>query len=206
LEKTASPLNLNTNIEMKETTPTAAIENVPQAADKMPYIQRDLSWLSFNYRVLQEAKDPSVPLLERLKFLAIYSSNLDEFFRVRVAQHRNLIRISKKTKKELSYNPKQLLKEILKIVNKQQQEFSEIFEQDITHELRQHDVHLLRRAHLNKEQQAFVEAYFQDNLLPFVQPVLLVKDKIRVFLNNAALYLTVALQPKSAERFFAAFY
>jgi polyphosphate kinase len=183
---------------MEEIASTPTIENVPQAADKMPYIQRDLSWLSFNYRVLQEAKDPSVPLLERLKFLAIYSSNLDEFFRVRVAQHRNLIRISKKTKKELSYNPKQLLKEILKIVSEQQVEFSHIFEHDITNELRNHDVHLLRRTNLNKEQQKFVEAYFQDNLLPFVQPVLLVKDKIRVFLNNAALYMTVALQSKES--------
>ena len=50
-----------------------------------PFVHRDISWLSFNYRVLQEAKDPSVPLLERVKFLAIYSSNLDEFFRIRVA-------------------------------------------------------------------------------------------------------------------------
>ncbi|MDZ7877715.1 MAG: polyphosphate kinase 1 [Saprospiraceae bacterium] len=173
-------------------------ENAPEVAERMPYTQRDISWLSFNYRVLQEAKDPSVPLLERLKFLAIYSSNLDEFFRVRVAQHRNLIRISKKTKKELSYSPKQLLKEILRIVNEQQLEFSKIFEEDITNELREQNVYLLRRRDLNKEQQAFVEAYFKDNLLPFVQPVLLVKDKIRVFLNNAALYMTVALQPKES--------
>ncbi len=183
---------------MKEIKTAPITENVQEATETMPLIQRDLSWLAFNYRVLQEAKDPSVPLLERLKFLAIYSSNLDEFFRVRVAQHRNLIRISKKTKKELSYNPKQLLKEILRIVSEQQSEFSKIFEEDITDELRKHDVHLLRRNHLNKEQQTFVEAYFQDNLLPFVQPVLLVKDKIRVFLNNAALYLTVSLQPKES--------
>jgi polyphosphate kinase len=183
---------------MKEIHPVITTENEPEIGEKMPYIQRDISWLLFNYRVLQEAKDPSVPLLERLKFLAIYSSNLDEFFRVRVAQHRNLIRISKKTKKELSYNPKQLLKEILRIVNEQQKEFSQIFEENITSELRKHDVYLLRRRDLNKEQEGFVEAYFQDNLLPFVQPVLLVKDKIRVFLNNAALYMTVALQPKES--------
>lgn len=63
------------------------------------YIHRDLSWLSFNYRVLQEAKDPSVPLFERIKFMAIYSSNLDEFFRVRMANHRNLLRAGKKRKK-----------------------------------------------------------------------------------------------------------
>ena len=64
---------------------------------KIQTIHRDISWLSFNYRVLQEAMDPSVPLLERVKFLAIYSSNLDEFFRVRIANHRNLVRAGKKT-------------------------------------------------------------------------------------------------------------
>ena len=159
----------------------------------IPYVNRDVSWLSFNYRVLQEAKDPSVPLLERIKFLAIYSSNLDEFFRVRVALHRNLLRIGKKTKKELDYDPKEILKIIHKIVNKQQEEFSRIYLDEIIPELRQHNIFILRRLDLNKEQTAFVETYFRDNLLPFVQPVILVKDKIRVFLNTAALYLAVSL-------------
>jgi polyphosphate kinase len=162
----------------------------------IPFVNRDVSWLSFNYRVLQEAKDPSVPLLERIKFLAIYSSNLDEFFRVRVAQHRNLLRINKKTKKELDYDPKEVLKTIHKIVNKQQEEFSRIYLDEIIPELRQHNIFILRRLDLNKEQTAFVESYFQDNLLPFVQPVILVKDKIRVFLNTAALYLAVSLVSK----------
>ena len=83
----------------------------------MPYIARDISWLSFNYRVLQEAKDPAVPLFERIKFLAIYSSNLDEFFRVRMANHRNLIRIGKKTQRELHISPRQAVRAIQRIVN-----------------------------------------------------------------------------------------
>ncbi len=160
------------------------------------YIHRDTSWLSFNYRVLQEAKDPSVPLLERIKFLAIYSSNLDEFFRVRIAQHRNLLRISKKTKKELEYNPREVLKMLHKIVNEQQVEFSRIFINEIIPELREHNIFILRRLDLNREQKEFVEGYFRENLLPFVQPVLLVKDKIRIFLNNAALYLAISLISK----------
>lgn len=162
------------------------------------YVNRDVSWLSFNYRVLQEAKDPSVPLLERIKFLAIYSSNLDEFFRVRVAQHRNLLRINKKTKKELEYNPKEVLKTIHKIVNSQQEEFSRIYLEEIIPELRQHNIFILRRLDLDKEQKEFVENYFRENLLPFVQPVLLVKDKIRLFLNNAALYLAISLVSKES--------
>jgi len=92
-----------------------------------PYVHRDISWLEFNYRVLQEAKDPTVPLLEKLKFLSIYSSNLDEFFRVRVANHRNLLRIGKKTRRDLGFEPKALLRQILNIVSDQKAEFSEIF-------------------------------------------------------------------------------
>jgi len=79
---------------------------------KIPYIHRDISWLAFNYRVLQEAKHPSVPLFERIKFLAIYSSNLDEFFRVRVANHRSLLRTGKKTRSSLDFEPAEILSTI----------------------------------------------------------------------------------------------
>ncbi len=164
--------------------------------DNLPYIHRDISWLSFNYRVLQEAMDPSVPLFERIKFLAIYSSNLDEFFRVRMANHRSLLRVSKKTKRELEISPKIIVREIQKIVNKQQEEFNRIFERQIIPELKKHNINILRRLDLNEEQKEFVESYFKDHMLPFVQPVLMVGKKIRPFLNNAALYLTVNMRPK----------
>ncbi|MEN0005574.1 MAG: polyphosphate kinase 1 [Bacteroidota bacterium] len=166
---------------------------------QFPYIHRDISWLSFNHRVLQEAKDPTVPLFERIKFLAIYSSNLDEFFRVRMANHRNLLRVGKKTKKELEISPKQTVKEIQSIVNAQQEEFGQIFEEQIIPELRQHNIHLLRRLDLDEEQKEFVETYFRDHMLPYVQPVLLLKQKIRPFLNNAALYLTVYMKDLSKD-------
>jgi len=164
--------------------------------EKPPFRHRDISWLAFNYRVLQEAKDPAVPLFERIKFLAIYSSNLGEYFAVRVAQHINLLRVSKKTKKKLDYDPKQVLKEIRDILKKHLQEFSDIFEFQIVPELRRYNIFLLRRLDLSSEQEAFVETYFKDNLMPFVQPVLLIKHKIRPFLNNAALYLTIELKDK----------
>src|SRR5688500_9861442 len=160
------------------------------------YIHRDISWLSFNYRVLQEAKDPNVPLLERLKFLAIYSSNLDEFFRVRVANHRNLLRVGKKTMRQLDYDPEAVLLKIQKIVSDQAIEFGDIFSKQLVPELKRNGIHLVLREELTQEQEAFVDTYFQENLLPFVQPVLLVKEKIRPFLNNAALYLAILMKDK----------
>ncbi len=160
---------------------------------ELSFFHREISWLSFNYRVLQEAKDPAVPLIERLRFLAIYSSNLDEFFRIRVANIRNLRKVGKKTKAALDFDPSELLKEIHRVVNRQQEEFSLIFEQQIVPELRKQHIHILRRLDLNAEQKDFVENYFNEYLLPFVMPVLLVKRRIRPFLANAHLYLAVHL-------------
>jgi len=172
---------------------------------KINYINRDISWLSFNYRVLQEAKDASVPLLEQIKFLAIYSSNLDEFFRVRVGHFKNLVRLGRKTQKELDFEPKTVLRSILSIVNRQQSEFSKIFETQIIPELKKHNIFLLRRLELNETQKEFVESYFKDNMLPFVQPVLLIPNMVKIFLNNGALYLTIVMKPKnqpaSAEQY-----
>ncbi len=165
-----------------------------------PYIHRDISWLDFNYRVLQEAKDPSVPLFERIKFLAIYSNNLDEFFRVRVANHRNLLRVGKKTKSQLLENPREILDQIVSIVNDQQLEFSQIFENQIIPELRQHNIFVKKPNEISTEQLSFIDQYFKDNLLPFVQPVILIKDKIRPFLNNAALYLYIKLKDSKSKK------
>lgn len=160
------------------------------------YIHRDYSWLDFNYRVLQEAKDPNVPLLERIKFLAIYSSNLDEFFRVRVASHRHLLKVGKKTMRELDYDPESVLIKIQEIVSAQTAEFGEIFHDQIIPELKRQGIYLVQRDDLTQAQEAFIDSYFQENLLPFVQPVLLVKNKIRPFLNNKALYLAVLMKDK----------
>lgn len=167
---------------------------------KKPYLDRDESWLSFNYRVLQEAKDPSVPLLDRIKFMAIYSSNLDEFFRIRIAGHRSLLRLGRRTMKKLDYEPGQILSDLLMTVKQQQEEFSYIFENQIVPLLAKHKIRLLRRYEVNEEQKTFMEQFFYNNLLPFVQPVLLVEKRIRPFLNNAALYLVLHMQkPEDTE-------
>ena len=184
------------NLIDQPTSTTAPDNAKPVAPEPVPFIERDISWLGFNYRVLQEAKDETVPLLERLKFLAIYSSNLDEFFRVRVAHHRNLVRLGKKTKKKLHQEPEDTLRQIQKIVNEQQVEFNKIYSEQIIPGLAQNNIYIKNRREMNAEQEEFVEQYFQDNLLPYVQPVLLVKGKIRPFLNNAAIYLCVDLRDR----------
>lgn len=171
------------------------------ADDKMQYyLSRDVSWLSFNYRVLQEAMDETVPLLERLKFLAIYSSNLDEFFRVRVSNHRNLVRVGKKTKRKLEFDPEVVLQDVLAEVSRQQVQFSEIFSQQIIPELEINNINLLHYTDLDEDQIEFVTDYFNDHMLPYVQPVLLIKNKIKPFLNNGALYLALILRNKGQRR------
>src|SRR5574337_2110062 len=95
---------------------------------KRKTIPRDVSWLSFNARVLQEAADPTVPLRERVRFLGIFSNNLDEFFRVRVATLKRMIQLGDKAKMHLEDNPEKILEEIQMIVLSQQSEFNRIWE------------------------------------------------------------------------------
>src|SRR5215212_11316606 len=97
-------------------------------ATKRKIIPRDVSWLSFNARVLQEAADPSVPLRERIRFLGIFSNNLDEFFRVRVATLRRMIQFGSKANMHLESNPQQIIDEIQMTVLNQQGEFNRIWE------------------------------------------------------------------------------
>jgi len=181
-------------------------KNLRMAKIENPYIHRDISWLSFNYRVLQEAMDVNVPLFERLKFLAIYSSNLDEFFRVRVANHKNLLLAGKKTFKNLEFSPKVIIREILNIVNNQQREFSDIFHNDVLQELKSEGIELIKAKNLTEEQLTYLDTYFDDNVLPYTQPILLMGDKIKPFLLNGALYLSIIMKSKSKgdkEKYYA---
>lgn len=155
------------------------------------FIERDVSWLSFNQRVLQEAKDPTVPLYERLKFLAIYSSNLDEFFRVRVSSMRSFKEMKKKTRKQLDVKPKKILKKIKAIVEGQQNEFGRIFEQEILPQLAEQNLHLIDEAQYSEQQGAFAQRFFVDKVKDFLNPVYLNKDDDKLFLEDKELYLVV---------------
>ncbi|KPL16323.1 MAG: hypothetical protein AMS26_04945 [Bacteroides sp. SM23_62] len=152
------------------------------------YINRDISWLSFNERVLDEAKDHSLPLYERLKFLAIYSSNLDEFYKVRVAAYRRSSR-----------DPKALLQEILRIVDKQQNEFGSVFWKELVPQLRANRIQLRQNQRLNKSRREFIAAFFFHEVIPYLQPILLIKGKVLPFLQNDAIYLAMKLVKKPAS-------
>ncbi len=158
---------------------------------------RDLSWLAFNHRVLQEAADPTVPLYERIKFLAIWSSNLDEFFRVRVASMRALQRLKKKTQKKLDVEPDKLLKRLLKAVTLQQEEFGTIFRGQIKRELGRQRIFLVREEELTEPQKDFVRRYFREHVQSLVEPFFLSEDKEPPFLENQTLYLAIQLWRKT---------
>ena len=154
------------------------------------FTERDVSWLSFNARVLQEAKDSTVPLYERLKFLAIYSANLDEFFRVRVSSMRSFKQMDKKVRKQLEVKPKRILKKIKVIVAAQQNEFGRTFEQ-ILSELEKEKIHLINEAKYSEEQAIFAQRFFVDQVKDQLKPVFLDKADDRLFLQNKSLYLIV---------------
>jgi polyphosphate kinase len=154
------------------------------------FMPRELSWLSFNARVLQEAADASVPLIERLRFLGIFSNNSDEFFRVRVAEVRRLIAVSSGDNKQQS---KDLLVAIQKRVVELQKEFDRIYV-DIVRELAVHRIYLINEKQLDEGQANFVQAYFTNTVLPELEPILL-RDGVNIPpLNDESLYLAVDIK------------
>lgn len=165
------------------------------------YFDRDLSWLTFNYRVLQEALDPSVPLYEKLKFLGIFSSNLDEFFRVRVASLRRLSEINKKKiNKKLDLEPDQLLHQIMATVRPQLEEYGNILREIIFRQLRNKKIFIYFDEPLKREHRLYASQYFKNQVLCFLQPVFFKnKPSAKTFLENKALYFILRLRAKNQE-------
>jgi polyphosphate kinase len=161
--------------------------------DHMPLSSRDISWLSFNHRVLQEAMDHRVPLYERIKFLAIYSSNLDEFFRVRVASLRSFKDLKKKTRKALDIKPKKELKQIRKIVHLQQQTFGRIFREELIPALLAEGITLIPHESYTSAQQDFARNYFFEKVYPQINilEIELEAEAPPPFLKNKVLYFIV---------------
>ena len=166
--------------------------------EKSKLIQRDISWLSFNARVLQEANDPSVPLRERIRFLGIFSNNTDEFFRVRVATLKRMVEFAEKRKRlnmHMEDNPQNILEQIHSIVLRQQTEFNRIWNGVLT-ELNDDNIFLLNEKQLSPEQELFVKKFFDEQVRSNVIPLIIENIPQMPYLRDKSIYLGVVMRKK----------
>lgn len=160
------------------------------------YIDREKSWLTFNARVLQEASDESVPLLDRLRFLGIFSNNLDEFFRVRYASLRRLSIEMDNTENILGgISAQKLLNDITDVVITQQSESLRILS-DIENRLEKENIYIITEKEINKEQEEFIKNFFIQNVSPAVVTIMLNDLEEFPLLSDTSGYLAVKLQMK----------
>ena len=155
---------------------------------KKAYVERDVSWMYFNHRILQEAEKEFVPLLERLSFLGIYSNNLDEFFRVRVAS------LNRMLERKLDKDTEQQIKKSLKTINKLNESYSKEYTEAVDRvfeELETHKIRLVTEASLNDEQKDFLSQFFYDQLNGSVNPIWLSEIEDLTVLEDNRIYLIV---------------
>ena len=162
------------------------------------YRPKEISWISFNARVLQEANDPGVPLMQRIRFLGIYSSNLDEFFEIKVATLNRFAPLGKKAYPLIGGDPKKILAEIQDIMWTRHLEFDTCFS-NIISELEKRNVFFMNEKNLNDEQKRFIKVYFNETVRPKIFPVMLGKNIVLPPLRDRSVYLMVKLS-NSAEK------
>lgn len=162
---------------------------------KQKTIVRDISWLSFNNRVLQEAADDTVPLKERIRFLGIFSNNLDEFFRVRVATLHRMIEVGRKGNMHLEVAPAMILEQIQDIVLEHQKQFERTWN-EILKELKKQKIFLVNETQLNREQKKFVLNFFDEEVRGNIVPLMI--ESIHNFptLSDKSIYLACKLSKK----------
>ncbi len=165
---------------------------------KRKIIPRDISWLAFNGRVLQEAADETVPLKERLKFLGIFSNNLDEFFRVRVATLKRMSLFGNKDRIHLEVAPEKILDKINSLVTEQQNEFNRIWN-EILRELKKEKIFIVNEKQLNREQQKFILAYFDEEVRRNIVPLMIETMQEFPTLNDKSIYLACKLSKKDGS-------
>lgn len=156
---------------------------------------RELSWLSFNERVLQEAIDEKNPLIERVRFLGIFSNNRDEFFRVRVASVRRMLELGKKARQQLYNDPEELLEQISKKVISQEAMFLETYNM-LVHQLAEADIHLVNEKSLSDSQKQYALDYFKDKVRPALVPLMLSKKSVPDLTDKSS-YLAVKMVMKN---------
>jgi len=162
--------------------------------DRDLILNREISWLDFNERVLQEAENPDVPLLERIKFLAICSSNLDEFFRVRVAAQQRLLEIRPQERKGILFEPKEVLDHIQQAVIRLQARIEHVFHQEIRPALAAEKVYLHDPERIPDEWRPGLTEIFSLKVLPFLTPLMISRARRTVPLKDAFIYLAIRMK------------
>ncbi|WGV26382.1 polyphosphate kinase 1 [Halotia branconii] len=182
-KKSATPINLN---------------------DPQYYLNRELSWLEFNNRVLHEACDPRTPLLERLKFLAIFSSNLDEFFMVRVAALKQQVEAKVSQLTPDGRTPQQQLDDIRSTLVPQITKQHQHFDQALQPLLASHGIHILDYINLSQKQRTYLDNYYEDQIFPVLTPLAVDPSHPFPYISNLSLNLAVVVKnPDTEEEFFA---
>ena len=163
------------------------------------FFKRDISWLSFNYRVLMEAKDSSLPIYERIKFLSIYASNLEEFYKVRVSGYHSSILKSIKKDRPMEEALETLL-EINEEVSNQEKEYYNIFNNMILPELQKENIILYQSDNIDPLHEHFIENFFNEEVFPFLQPMIIQKGQIHSFIQDNRIYLAISLSKKKSKK------
>lgn len=163
------------------------------------YFKRDISWLSFNYRVLLEARNERLPIYERIKFLAIYASNLEEFYKIRVSgYHSSLLESIKRDE-----SVEEAMKTIVQINNEvtaQEEEYDDIFHEMILPELRRNGIILYQTDKVEPFHQEYVSKYFNEEVFPYLQPMIIQKDDIHSFIQDGRIYQVISLLKKKKKQ------
>ncbi|HEU4717498.1 MAG TPA: polyphosphate kinase 1, partial [Bacteroidia bacterium] len=160
---------------------------------KIPLINREISWLSFNDRVLQEAEDESNPLIERLRFLGIFSNNRDEFFRVRVATLKRMTKLGKKAQELFGGDPKKILDQVQRRVIESSSRFDRVYN-SILHDLEKYHIHIIDEHQLTREQGEWVKEFFRDRIMPNLFPIMVDSAPSFPYLRDKSIYLAVKLE------------
>jgi polyphosphate kinase len=166
---------------------------------KIPLVNREISWLAFNERVLQEAADPTTPLFERLRFLGIYSNNRDEFFRVRVAALKRLTQGGKRAREIIGEDPGALLERIQRIVIASSRRFDSIYRK-IIRELAEEKIFIVNDRQLSKAQGEYVREYFRETVQPTLSPILLDQAPSFPNLKDRSIYFALKLERRVGEK------
>ncbi|MGB3651316.1 MAG: polyphosphate kinase 1 [Rivularia sp. (in: cyanobacteria)] len=178
--------------------------NLKNLSDPKYYLNRELSWLEFNNRVLHEAMDARTPLLERLKFLAIFCNNLDEFFMVRVAGLRQQVEAKVSSKSFDGRTPQQQLEEISFMLRPVVVQQHQHFEKKLQPELKSHGIHILDYIDLTEKQRKYLDNYFEEQVFPVITPLAVDPSHPFPYISNLSLNLAVVVRnPETEEEHFA---